>query len=222
MTATGGTLHQYVPTGRFPYVPLDPAPRPWAAITCAAACALVFVYGVWSLVTGANWVESVSAMLLGVLGALAIRAKHQSGRATVVWSILARLLVVLPRSTPLLFDLNVAVATFLAGHGRSGDGGNTLDLFIAIDHDDGKRHAAVYCRQQVERLWPALFAGHGGGGAFAEVPPAVFEARGIPPFPVRVFACHRPPGTAPGIGALRDRHPGRPLAIPLSALFSWS
>lgn len=198
--------HSHASTERFPRTSLDPPPRPWATLLCAALCALAVAYGAWDLAMGTDWIAPASTMLAGALGVLAVCAKHRSDRSTIAWSILARLVTILPRSTPLLFDLDVVVATFLAGRGRRDDG--ALDLFVMIDRDDdGERHAAVYCRQQVKRLWPAVFAlrDEGGGGspraasrgdAFAEVPQSVFAARGIPPFPVRVFVCRRPSGPA--------------------------
>lgn len=176
---------------------------------CVALCALAVAYGVWGLAAGTDWMASASTMLAGMVGVLAACAKYRSDRSTIVWAILARLVAILPRSTPLLFDLDVVVATFLAGCGSpdSGDDNGALDLFVMIDRDnDGGRHAAVYCRQQVKRLWPAVFAlrdedggvsdGSARGAAFAEVPQAVFAARGIPPFPVRVFVCRRPSDAA--------------------------
>ncbi|AGO82047.1 hypothetical protein pdul_cds_131 [Pandoravirus dulcis] len=228
--AVDDAQHRRAPTGRFPHVPLDPPPRPWATVLCVAPCALAVAYGVWDLATGTDWIASASTMLAGALGALAICAKRRSDHSTIAWAILARLVAILPRSTPLLFDLDVVVATFLAGRGRSGSGNddNALDLFVMIDRDDdGERRAAVYCRQQVKRLWPVVFGlcgkddGVSGESprrtAFAEVPQAVFAARGIPPSPVRVFVCRRPSGAVHA--GPRDRHRGgRALVGPLSAL----
>ncbi|BCU03309.1 hypothetical protein [Pandoravirus japonicus] len=205
---------RHAPTGRFPRAPLDAAPRSWPTVLCAALCALAVAYGAWDLATGADWIASASTMLAGALGVLAVYAKHRSDRSTIAWAILARLVAILPRSTPLLFDLGVVVATFLAGPGRSNS--STLDLFVMIDRgDDGERRAAVYCRQQVKCLWPAVFCPRDEDGdasdgsprrtAFVEVPQAVFAARGIPPSPVRVFVCRRPSGAARAAPVLPSR-----------------